>query len=307
MRKETFTYDKDRNKAVMFFTVNSIKDVRCLLEFGIREFLASYEYIKGRESFYEDLLLRLRDDNGLFMIDSGAFSFMGRTITEEMCTEEFWLPHVEKYVEYLDEHIANIFTAVNMDLDKIVGKDIVRKWNEKYFEPLEKKGLTVCYVSHESKEDPYGLRHFEEYCKKYRYVGVNQRQKGHAAKFFHLADRYRVRTHGFAWTQFDLCKQYPFFSVDSVTYQTGALYGNTFVYDGKNFKKHLSGKKYYRKVRRRENEKYADIAFEDIYGEEEDRNAVTKMNLIAWMGFRSEYLKAANLKLKTKYVGEYTK
>lgn len=307
MRREAFTYDRNRNKAVMFFTVNTVKDTRCLLEFGIREFLASYVYIKGRESFYNDLFAQLKDENGLFMADSGAFSYMGKTLTDKMCTEEYWTPYLEKYVEYLDNNMDNIYVAANMDIDKIVGKDIVQKWNEKYFEPLQKKGLDICYVAHETVGDPNAVKHFEEYCKRYNYVGVNQRQKAHAMKFYNLANRYGIRTHGFAWTQFDLCKQYPFASVDSVTFQTGSLYGNTFDYDGKNFRKHLANKKYYRKASRHDYEKYAGVDFEDVFGEREDRNSVTKMNLLAWMGFRSDYLKAANLKLKTKYIGEYTK
>jgi len=176
----------------------------------------SYFYIKKGPAYYDDLLPILQKEGGLFMTDSGGFSFMGSEITDEMTKESYWISYLEEYVEWLKKHSKYIFVAANLDLDKVVGRDVVRKWNKKYFEPLEKE-MNIVYVAHEDEEmgDPHGIQHFTEYCARYKYVGINQSQKKFAHRFYTIARLYGCRVHGFAWTELSICKRYPFFSSDS--------------------------------------------------------------------------------------------
>lgn len=302
------TYNKHKNKAVVFFSASSVGDTKQLWDFGIREILVSYFYIKKGVGYYEDLLPKLVAEGGLFMTDSGGFSFLGdKEITEEKTTEEYWMPYLEEYVAFLRKNKKYIYVAANLDLDRIVGREVVDKWNKKYFEPLEKEGLHIVYVAHKDFVNDYndvsGFKRLEDYCKRYKYVGVNQGWKKQAAKVYVMANKYKVRVHGFAWTQLPLLKKYPFFSVDSTSWLSGVRYGTVFDYDGKNFRTYETKQK--ATIHKRKKIKYigAGLNYSEIL--DDKRIATNQKNLLGWLGFRKEYLKFANMKLTNKNVGHY--
>lgn len=267
----------------------------------------SYFYISKNLSYYDKMLPTFKEEGGIFMTDSGAFSFMGKFHegTEEydkMSTEEFWIPYLEEYVAWIRAHKDYIFSVANLDLDKLVGFDVVDKWNKKYFEPLEKEGIQVVYVAHEDSEGRYFMQRFKDYCIRYQYVGANQVWKSKAAQIYQMVKHYNRRIHGFAWTELELLRHYPFFSVDSVTWLGGVRFGTTYDYDGKNFRTLDYKKKYMRKSRRI---KYLSRGIDYEGVQEEKRIPINQMNLLGWMGFRKEFLKIANLKLHNKYVKDY--
>lgn len=295
-----YKYDKRKDKGLMFFSASSTKDAQMIVDCGINEVLVSYHYISKALNFYEGSLMpQVKDRDGLFMTDSGVFSFVNSNAEkpDNFYTPEYWTNYIEEYVAFIERNYKLMYVCANFDLDLIVGRDAVRKWNKKYFEPLEK--LTqVCYVAHHSEErrdnDKNGMKHFEEYCKKYKYVGVNQAMKDYAAHIYRVAKKYKRRVHGFAWTSIPLLKAYPHFSVDSTTWLGGLRYGTSYVYDGKNAKvKDYKNKR----VRMADKQLCRDIGV-DLKDLMNDHNAsVNKYNLEGWKGFRREYLKYANSKL----------
>lgn len=302
------TYDKSKNKAVLFFSASSTGDFQQLYDFGIRECLVSYFYIRKNLSYWEKMLPKFKEEGGIFMTDSGAFSFMGKFKEgtpeyDKMGTEEFWLPYLNEYLDWVKAHKEYIFSVANLDLDKIVGYDVVDKWNKKYFEPLEKDGIQVVYVAHEITNSKEVVQRLKHYCEKYSYVGINQTWKALTPQVYQMIKRYNVRVHGFAWTEFNLLKHYPFFSVDSVTWLGGVRFGTTYDYDGKNFSTIDYKHKYRRKSKRLKYER-AGVDFSKVTKTEERKN-INKMNLLGWLGFRKEFLKMANLKLHNKKVSEY--
>lgn len=307
LKRRTDYYDKEVNRAVLFFSASSTGDTEQLLEFGIREILVSYFYMRKSLPYYDGVLDKLHKEKGLFMTDSGAFSFMASgVIKDEMYTEKYWLPYLEEYVDWLWKHKDKIFVAANLDLDKIVGREVVDKWNRKYFEPLEKAGLQIVYVAHENDtDDKHAIKHFGQYCKRYKYVGINQSQKEYASHFYQMAKHHNVRVHGFAWTEMNIVKHYPFFSLDSTTWLGGVRYGTTYDYDGKNFRTIDYKHKYIRKSRRLKYRKIG-VSLDDVLGEEK-RKPINRMNLLGWVGFRKEFLRMANLKLHNRTVAHYTR
>lgn len=303
-RKREVEYDKRKSKAIAFFSASSVGDTKQLVDSGIHEILVSFFYIKKGLAYYDEVLPYLKEKGGLFMTDSGAFSFMGSSYVEEMDHADYWIPYLEEYTAWLYEHREYIYVAANLDLDTVVGREVVRMWNKKYFEPLEKY-MDIVYVAHEDTDysDPMGVKHFEEYCRKYKYVGINQNNKKHAHRFYMIAKRYNTRVHGFAWTQLSLLRRYPFFSVDSTSWLSGVRYGTTYNYDGKNFKSFDSKQKYRRKAQRIKLEKNG-VDFDKVTVKDERHN-VNRMNLLAWKGFRKEYIKYANMNLHTKEASHY--
>lgn len=267
----------------------------------------SYFYLRKNFSYWERMLPKFKDEGGIFMTDSGAFSFMGKYDEDDPeCdkyrTEEFWLPYLHEYLDWINKNEKYIFSVVNLDLDMLVGEDVVDKWNRMYFEPLEKRGIQVIYVAHptDRRNSFERLRH---YCMRYSYVGANQSDKGNAAKIYQLIRQHKCRIHGFAWTDINLLKHYPFFSADSVTWLGGVRFGTTYDYDGKNFHTFDYKHKFIRKSRRLKYEK-AGVDFQEVTKREERKN-INRMNLIGWMGFRKEFMKMANLKLHNKVVAAY--
>ena len=126
-----------------------------MYDFGIRESLVSYFYIRKNLAYWEDMLPKFKAEGGIFMTDSGAFSFMGKFDEgspefEKMKGEEFWMGYLKEYLAWVRAHKDYIFSAANLDLDRIVGQAVVDKWNREYFEPLEKEtGVQIVYVAHE--------------------------------------------------------------------------------------------------------------------------------------------------------------
>lgn len=300
-------YDKSENKAVLYFSASSTGDFQQLYDFGIRECLVSYFYIRKNLKYWETMLPKFKAEGGIFMTDSGAFSFMGKydpdsPECDKYRTEEFWMPYLKEYLGWINAHKEYIFSVVNLDLDMIVGEDVVDKWNRLYFEPYEREGINVIYVAHPT-DRRNSFERLRQYCARYEYVGVNQSDKENAAKIYQLIKHHNRKVHGFAWTELNLLKRYPFFSVDSVTWLGGVRFGTTYDYDGKNFRTLDYKKKHLRKARRIKYEK-AGIVYSEVTTHEERKN-INKMNLLGWMGFRKEYLKMANLKLHTKKVADY--
>ena len=134
-----------KRKATLFFSASSVGDYTTLRDFGIKDTLVSYFYLRKSLKFYPPQLEKQHKEGGIFMTDSGAFSFMGKKVEHKMTTEEYWLPYLEEYVAWLHENKKFIFVAANLDLDMIVGREVVDRWNEKYFKPLE-KDINVVYV-----------------------------------------------------------------------------------------------------------------------------------------------------------------
>ena len=300
---------------MLFFSASSTGDFQQLYDFGIRETLVSYFYIRKNLSYWEEMLPTFKKEKGIFMTDSGAFSFMGKFDEdspeyEKMQTEEFWLDYLHEYVAWIRAHKDYIFSAANLDLDSIVGWAVVDKWNKKYFEPLEKEtGVQIVYVAHADRNTPEGtqatrafLWRFRYYCERYKYVGANQAMKGLAPQIYQMVKLHNVRIHGFAWTELGLLRHYPFFSVDSVTWLGGVRFGTTYDYDGKNFRTVDYKHKGIRKVRK---VKYLCEGVDYAGVMEEKRKPINQMNLLGWMGFRKEFLKMANLKLTNKPVSYY--
>jgi hypothetical protein len=293
-----------KDKSVMFFSCSSPRHYDILYDFGIRETLVSYFYFRKSPARFGATLDMMLADGGIFMADSGGHSFMAKKGDDDaMFKEAYWIPFIEEYVAWLIENREKIYCAANMDLEMFVGKKVVDKWNRLYFEPLLKY-FEVIFVAHEDTDDPYGVKRFEEYAKRYRYVGINNVLYKHAAKFYNIAKQYGTRIHGFGWTSIPTLKQYPFFSVDSTTWLGGEKFGASYRRVGNSLKTLPSGKRH---IRRGDKSKCIEngISFEGLMAENYDD--VDRYNLMGWVGAREIMLKFANMKLSNRPVFTYKK
>lgn len=293
----------------MYFSAGSPKDCELLLNNGIKEILVSYYYLKKRKSFFADFLPEFREKGGTFMTDSGGFSFIGwgHSVGDNFTKAAHWIPYLEEYVQWVHDNYKDIYVIANLDMDNIVGREAVDEWNMKYFKPLESL-VNVVYVAHfdhtKMYGDPNGMKRVREYLNAYDYVGVNHEMAPISSQVFALAAAKKRRIHGFGWTSIPMLQSQPFFSVDSTTWLGGARYGTTYMHDGKNFRVIDYKRKYLRKTKKNLCKKLG-VSFQGLV--EDNINSVHPVNIDGWKGARGLYLRAANLKLRTKTIAHYDK
>jgi hypothetical protein len=294
----------------MFFSASNMRDVKFLWEIGIKEILVSYFYIRKSPEFYADFIPEMRANGGTFMTDSGCFSFMnsGDHRDDDMYENpDAWMPYINEYVQWLNDNIDYYHVAVNMDLDLIVGREIVDMWNYKYFKPLENK-TAMIYVVHLDETNKYadktGIKRYREYLNQFEYIGINRELMPIHTQVYQQAKIKNARLHGFGWTSMPTLLSEPMFTMDSTTWLGGLRYGTSYIFDGANFRVTDYKRKHHRK---------ADKTFCEINGINYDDlmrdqwYAVNKYNMMGWLQVRDKYMKIANAKLKNKVVGHYLK
>jgi hypothetical protein len=195
-------------------------------------------------------------------------------------------------------------------MENLVGVEVVDKWNEKYFRPLNK--ITNVIFNVDSKynrkgiiDHTGGLIRLKEYAKEFDYIGVNRKlANNYSNQVYKEAMINKCKVHGFAVTSLAILRSSPFFSVDSTSWLMGDIFGVSYTYDGKNFKGWDKKQKYIR-TQKKVLAKTLDIDHNLLKADKTYQ--VTEFNLYAWKGFEKEYMNFANLKLNTLSLKYYDK
>ena len=221
--------DYTRPLSIFYSGVEQESYLDILYDLGIRNFLMSYEYLKGKGHGQ----LKKYPDMHLF-IDSGAYTYQNDPKYEQY-TEEQWEDQIVKYLDWAKRHKDQIFAIADLDLQYLpnVGYEKVYEWRKKYFEPfMLETGIPVCFIYHED-----GLDVWEYMCQRYPYVGLSlaiDKVDGGSAQLrdmFKIAEKYNTLTQGMASTNTKLLTQYPFYTVDSTTWLAGLKYGEISVWN----------------------------------------------------------------------------
>ena len=198
-----------------------------LYDLGIRNFLMSYEYLKGKGVHQ----LKKYPDMHLF-IDSGAYTYNQDPKYGEYTIEQ-WEKQIEEYLAWAEKHKNQIFAIADLDIQYLVGYEKVVEWRKKYFEPfMLRTGLPVCFIYHEE-----GLDVWEYMCKRYPYVGISlnidrEVDETELRNKFKIAEKHNALVQGMASTRTGMLTQYPFYTVDSTTWNVGLKYGEISVWTG---------------------------------------------------------------------------
>lgn len=234
---ETKTYtdlrevmDYKRPLSIFFSGVEQESYLDILYDLGIRNFLMSYEYLKGKGHGQ----LKKHPDMHLF-IDSGAYTYQNDPKYLEY-TDEQWETQIVKYLEWAKKHKGQIFAIADLDLQYLpnVGYEKVYEWRRKYFEPfMLETGIPVCFIYHED-----GLDMWDYMCKRYPYVGLSlaiDKVDGGSTilkEMFQIAEKHNALCQGMASTNTKMLTHYPFYTVDSTTWLAGLKYGEISVWTG---------------------------------------------------------------------------
>lgn len=218
--------DYTRPLSIFYSGVEYESYLDILYDLGIRNFLMSYEYLKGKG--YSQL--KKYPDMHLF-IDSGAYTYISNPEFESYTVEQ-WEDQIEKYLAWARKHKDSIFAIADLDLQYLVGNEKVYEWRKKYFEPfMLETGIPVCFIYHEE-----GLDQWEYMCKRYPYVGISLNVDGNVDEAdlrdkFRIAEKYNTLIQGMASTRTSMLTEYPFYTVDSTTWNVGLKYGEISVWN----------------------------------------------------------------------------
>ena len=218
--------DYTRPLSIFYSGVEYESYLDILYDLGIRNFLMSYEYLKGKGHSQ----LKKYPDMHLF-IDSGAYTYITNPEFESYTVEQ-WEEQIEKYLAWARRHKDSIFAIADLDLQYLVGNEKVYEWRKKYFEPfMLETGIPVCFIYHEE-----GLDQWEYMCKRYPYVGISLNVDGNVDESdlrdkFRIAEKYNTLIQGMASTRTAMLTQYPFYTVDSTTWNVGLKYGEISVWN----------------------------------------------------------------------------
>lgn len=219
--------DYTRPLSIFYSGVEYESYLDILYNLGIRNFLMSYEYLKGKGVGQ----LKKYPDMHLF-IDSGAYTYITNPEFESYTVEQ-WEKQIVEYLNWARKHKDSIFAIADLDLQYLVGNEKVYEWRKKYFEPfMLETGIPVCFIYHEE-----GLDQWEYMCKRYPYVGISLNVDGNVDETelrskFKIAEKYNTLIQGMASTRTAMLTQYPFYTVDSTTWNVGLKYGEISVWTG---------------------------------------------------------------------------
>lgn len=201
--------------------------------------LMSYHYLQKKPKDFLAKRLKEHPDVKVF-IDSGAHTFLANMDNWDSMPPNFWTKYLEGYVKFIEENKDYIFACADLDIDDIVGTEQVDQWRKDFFEPLEEKGVQVCYIWHTIR----GEQGWEDMCRKYAYTGFSMMNDASVTvpklmKRINVAKRYNTRVHGMALTKTEILVRVPFFSADSTTWLVGQQYGELNWFDGRKMKRML--------------------------------------------------------------------
>lgn len=218
--------DYSRPLSIFYSGVEYESYLDILYSLGIRNFLMSYEYLKGKGHGQ----LKKYSDMHLF-IDSGGYTYNTNPEYESYTVEQ-WEEQIEKYLAWVERHKDSIFAIADLDLQNLVGYEKVKEWREKYFEPfMLRTGIPVCFIYHNDGDDIW-----EYMCKRYPYIGISLNVEGSIdendlREKFRVAEKYNALVQGMASTRTSLLTDFPFYTVDSTTWNVGLKYGEISVWN----------------------------------------------------------------------------
>ena len=155
----------------------------------------------------------------MFLLDSGAFSFMTRSNLRVDFDE-----YLKKYIHFINKYNVKYF--FELDIDSVVGLKKV----EEYREVLERETGKKCIpVWHKSR----GKQYFLDMVKEYDYVAIGGIASGEIKRreykyfpwFIEQAHKHNCKIHGLGFTSTRLLKKYKFDSVDSTSWVYGHKLG----------------------------------------------------------------------------------
>ena len=183
------------------------------------------------ESFYyiQDYQIPLIHSAELFLLDSGAFTFMSNS-----STAVDWNDYINRYADFINTHDVKHF--FELDIDAVVGYERVKELRR----DLENKTGKQCIpVWHKSR----GIDEFKKLTEKYKYIAIGgivtkeitKTEYPMLKKLCAYARQNGTKVHGLGFTPSDV-EKYGFYSCDSTSWNAISRFGTIYKFTGSKIK-----------------------------------------------------------------------
>ena len=226
--------DYNRDFSIFFSGVEYEVYFSALFDYGVRNFLVSYEYARTKGA---SALNKYRTKGLRLFVDSGAFTIFSDPEYAKY-TNEQWEERIVQYLDWARKNKDIIFAIADLDLQAMVGLPLVTQWRQKYFEPfMLETGIPVCMVWHDCDGDAV----WEQMCQRYPYIATSlaSDQDIDVSKLmskFRIAEKYNTLIQGMGTTRTGILQKLPFYTVDSTTWKSGLRYGKLNLWYNKKMK-----------------------------------------------------------------------
>lgn len=198
--------------------LNSFPELRPIVRESRYQLESFYCFKEWQKEYIHDL--------DLFLLDSGAFSFInGKKGTDKIV----WDDYLNSYIDFINSHDIDHF--FELDIDSIVGYDTVKKYTERLEQETKRKCIPVWHKSR-------GIEVYERLIDEYDYIAIGGIVSGeigptdykYLPKLISMAHKCGTKIHGLGFTSLDKLNKYHFDSVDSTTW-IGSRFGHVYKWD----------------------------------------------------------------------------
>lgn len=173
---------------------------------------------------------------GDFMLDSGAFTFMGGFEYIDKSNGKNFDEYIERYAEFIVRNRIDKF--FELDVDVSVGYDKVKEYRNRLERLTNRQAIPVWHSTR-------GKDEFIRSCEEYPYVALggivggewSAKAEKYIPWFIREAHKHGAKIHGLGFTKLNVLEKYHFDSVDSTAWLAGSRFGYLYYFDGKTMQK----------------------------------------------------------------------
>lgn len=212
-------------------------------------------------------------------LDSGGYSY---NRDKEKYTFEDALEFAAQYMDFIKENIQHVSLVSEFDAIQL-GTDFIQQFRDEFYNTIPAEKFMPIWHPEE------GRGKLEQLCSTYNVVGISQSDihgdTDNIPVFNSYSRRFSTRLHGVGITSKKLLEAVAWDSVSSISWLSPSMYGDTFVWTGRELKRYP---KAYKDKRRTHRSAYmaANLDYEKI--EADDSNELLKLSLWSWQ----EYIKS---------------
>jgi hypothetical protein len=208
----------------LYFASPANSDFYLLRNFGVENMLFSYHYLAKMQKKDYKKYLKCED----VFLDSGAFS--AKNLGVEI--------NLDEYIEFINDNQCEIYAGLD-----VIGDGVKTLENTNI---MMKQGLKPIHTFHKGEEVEWLYKSLEldlDYIAIGGMVGISTKKAemfGWLDKVWKIIMERRpdIKVHGFACTSYDFMTKYPWYSVDSTTWNVARKFGEGFDIRGKRKSKH---------------------------------------------------------------------
>lgn len=183
------------------------------------------------QSFYyvSSWQLHLIHKAELFLLDSGAFTFMNNSKNHVD-----WNEYLTRYINFINENDVKYF--FELDIDSVVGYEEVKRLRCRLENETNKKCIPVWHKSR-------GIEEYKKLCSEYDYIAIGgivtkeitKKEHSSMKKLVAYANSRGTKVHGLGFTPIHV-EHYGFYSTDSTSWKSISRFGKVYEFTGKNIK-----------------------------------------------------------------------